>query len=173
MLWFISLRYDHKETVKLSCLNVSERHYKSGKWLMDDLIFDSKVLFVRCQTLPHSFLFLQPVLWSCTSKLLLFSCRYKWRGCILWLKKREKKTWKKKIILYANDKIELKKCSVAFSKGWRFGLYKHKFSDVPSFSQMKGRRSEHRSSYHFPVGDVFITTHSSLMLLGSPTPQLE
>ena len=172
MLCFISLTYDQKETVKLSCLQLSEYPTKSRKWLMDNLIFDSKVLFVRCQTLPHSFLFRQLVLWLCTLKLLLFSCRYKWRGCILWLKKGKKRLKKKKT-LYAKDKIELKKCSVAFSRGWRFGLYKNKFSDVPSFSQMKGRRSEHRSSYHFPKGDVFITTHSSLMLLGSPTPQLE
>ena len=33
------------------------------------------------------------------------------------VKKKGKKDLKKKIILYANDKIELKKCSVAFSKG--------------------------------------------------------
>lgn len=93
LLCFISLRYNHhKETVKLSCLNLSERHYmyKSWKWLMDDLIFDSKVLFVRCQTLPHSFLFRQSVLWLCTLKLLLFSCRYKWRGWILFITKKRK-----------------------------------------------------------------------------------
>ena len=96
LLCFISLRYDHKETVKLSCLHLSERHYKSGKWLMDNLIFDSKLLFFRCQTLPDSFLFRQSVLWLCTLKLLLFSCRYKWRGWILFLKKKRKIILEKK-----------------------------------------------------------------------------